>query len=110
MAKDNLENLRATRFRFAVTNVEVIRVGHGRETKKMITRGRGAGGILRRRMSIKRRGRLTITETSTKAGERAPFRTPLGSSRDNLYGNSRDVISPPWQTLAAATHEGNVAT
>lgn len=28
---------------------------------------RGTGGISRRRMSIKRRGRLTITETSTKA-------------------------------------------
>lgn len=68
---------------------------------------RGTGGILRRRMSIKRCGRLTITKTSTKARTRAPFRTPVGSSRDNLYGNSRDVISPPWQTLAggATTHE-----
>lgn len=58
-------------------------------------------------MSIKRCGRLTITKTSTKARTRAPFRTPVGSSRDNLYGNSRDVISPPWQTLAggATTHE-----
>lgn len=68
---------------------------------------RGTGGILRRRMSIKRCGRLTITKTSTKARTRAPFRTPVGSSRDNLYGNSWDVISPPWQTLAggATTHE-----
>lgn len=80
-----------------------------REMKK-IARGRGRGGILRRRMSIKRRGRLTITETSTKAIACAPFRTLAGSSRDNLYGNSRDVISPPWQTLATTTREARPRT